>query len=104
MLAAKLFINVPRPLELLFGALSAFSDAATRAKFRMVSGRGARSALLAAISPDQLPAAYGGFQQEDVEWKGVQQARRSRGGRFLEGAPPPPPPPPAEPTPAIGPR
>lgn len=65
--------------ELLYKLFSAFSAPATASKFQMVRSGKVRSTMLALVSPDQLPAAYGGFQQEDVTWGDVQQARAGQG-------------------------
>jgi hypothetical protein len=56
MLSAKIFLNVPRVMEFVFGIFSAFSDSATRAKFIMASPGRTRSVLLQYIDPVQLPA------------------------------------------------
>ncbi|GLI67879.1 hypothetical protein VaNZ11_012169 [Volvox africanus] len=61
MLSAKLFLNVPRVMEFVFGIFSAFCDAATRAKFVMASPARARSVLLQYIDPAQMPSRFGGF-------------------------------------------
>mmetsp|Transcript_21385 Transcript_21385/g.58760 ORF Transcript_21385/g.58760 Transcript_21385/m.58760 type:complete len:206 (-) Transcript_21385:273-890(-) len=62
MLSSKLFLNVPRVMEVVFNLMSSFSDPVTRAKFRMVSPGNARSVLLEYIPVDQLPTAYTGFE------------------------------------------
>ncbi|GIL90876.1 hypothetical protein Vretimale_17158 [Volvox reticuliferus] len=61
MLSAKLFLNVPRVMEFVFGVFSAFCDAATRAKFVMASPARARAVLLQYIDPAQVPSRFGGF-------------------------------------------
>lgn len=61
MLSTKLFLSVPRVMEVLFNLMSSFSDPATRRKFRMVSPGNSRAALLEFVRPDQLPPSYGGF-------------------------------------------
>ena len=61
MLSSKLFLSVPRVMEVIFNLMSSFSDPATRRKFRMVSPGNSRAALLEFIRPDQLPPSYGGF-------------------------------------------
>ncbi|GIL57747.1 hypothetical protein Vafri_12894 [Volvox africanus] len=61
MLSAKLFLNIPRVMEFVFGIFSAFCDAATRAKFVMASPARARSVLLQYIDPAQVPSRFGGF-------------------------------------------
>ncbi|KXZ42855.1 hypothetical protein GPECTOR_114g306 [Gonium pectorale] len=61
MLSAKLFLNVPRIMEFLFGVFSAFSDAATRAKFVVASPARAREVLVRYIDPAQAPCRFGGF-------------------------------------------
>jgi hypothetical protein len=61
MLSTKLFLSVPRVMEVLFNLMSSFSDPATRRKFRMVGLGNSRAALLEFIRPEQLPPSYGGF-------------------------------------------
>lgn len=61
MLSTKLFLSVPRVMEVIFNLMSSFSDPATRRKFRMVSPGNSRAALLEFVRPDQLPPNYGGF-------------------------------------------
>ncbi|KAG2483679.1 hypothetical protein HYH03_017482 [Edaphochlamys debaryana] len=61
MLSAKLFLNVPRVMEFLFGIFAAFCDAATRAKFVVASPARSRLMLFQYVDPGQVPARLGGF-------------------------------------------
>jgi hypothetical protein len=66
MLSTKLFLSVPRVMEVLFNLMSSFSDPVTRRKFRMVGVGNSRAALLEFIRPEQLPPAYGGFDSPNT--------------------------------------
>ncbi|EFJ48320.1 hypothetical protein VOLCADRAFT_60677 [Volvox carteri f. nagariensis] len=61
MLSVKLFLNVPRLMEVLFGLFSALTDAETRAKFVMASPARARAVLLQYIDPVQVPQRWDGL-------------------------------------------
>lgn len=61
MLNIKLFVNVPRALEVLFSVLTSLSDASTRRKMQMVSTARTRAALQQHIDPAQLLARYARF-------------------------------------------
>ncbi|KAG2454658.1 hypothetical protein HYH02_000498 [Chlamydomonas schloesseri] len=61
LLSAKLFLNVPRVMEFLFGVFSGLADAATRAKFTMASPARAATVLFTYVDPVQVPARFGGF-------------------------------------------
>eukprot|EP00201_Polytomella_parva_P005518 CAMPEP_0175086368 /NCGR_PEP_ID=MMETSP0052_2-20121109/29210_1 /TAXON_ID=51329 ORGANISM="Polytomella parva, Strain SAG 63-3" /NCGR_SAMPLE_ID=MMETSP0052_2 /ASSEMBLY_ACC=CAM_ASM_000194 /LENGTH=360 /DNA_ID=CAMNT_0016358543 /DNA_START=151 /DNA_END=1232 /DNA_ORIENTATION=+ len=66
-LPAKLFVNVPKVMEVMYGLFSAFSDPATRAKFNMVGHGRTRYTLLQHLDVVQLPTRYGGFLDLGVE-------------------------------------
>ncbi|KAG2436470.1 hypothetical protein HXX76_006772 [Chlamydomonas incerta] len=63
LLSAKLFLNVPRVMEFLFGVFSGLADAATRSKFTMASPSRAASVLFTYVDPVQVPARFGGFME-----------------------------------------
>lgn len=73
LLEAKLFLNVPAVTELKHKIQSVFSTNVAHSKLRFVSSHKTHAVMREYISPDQLPAAYGGFQQEDLTWQGVRQ-------------------------------
>jgi hypothetical protein len=85
MLSTKLFLSVPRVMEVLFNLMSSFSDPATRRKFRMVGPGNGRAALLEFIRPEQLPPTYGGFDSPGPAGPGGGDGPDDGPGKTMEG-------------------
>lgn len=58
------FVHVPTVMEFVFNAVSVFSSKRTLSKFHIVARGNVRHTLLQHISPSNLPAFYGGFEDK----------------------------------------